>query len=102
MYEILTGTAVFPRTDYHFPIMKRIRSGQMPAVPDECGSLIQELIRRCWSMDPETRPQVDEIIRDFRAAQFHIVPGADAVMVRMYIDDIERWEAAEPALTRSK
>jgi abelson tyrosine-protein kinase 1/abelson tyrosine-protein kinase 2 len=101
MYEILTGTAAFPLSDFPFANMKRILNGQMPSVPDECGSLMQELIRRCWSMDPEQRPRVDEIVRDFRSAQFRIVPGADAVRVRMYVGDIETWEAKDAALARS-
>jgi serine/threonine protein kinase len=96
MYEILTGRAAFPMSDYAFPVMKRILSGNMPAVPaDECGPLIQNLIRRCWSMDPEKRPHIDEIIREFEAEEFQIVPQADAVKVGQYVGDIEAWEAED-------
>jgi abelson tyrosine-protein kinase 1/abelson tyrosine-protein kinase 2 len=101
MYEILTGAAAFPSTDFPFPILKRILRGQMPEVPDEGGSFMQELIPRCWSLAPEKRPRVDEIIREFRAAEFRIVPQADAVMVGMYVGDIEMWEAKESAPSRS-
>jgi serine/threonine protein kinase len=102
MCEILTGTAAFRSTDYQFPIMKRILTGQMPPVPDECGSLMQGLIRRCWLMDPVKRPCADEIIEEFRAAQFQIVPRADQVKLLMYVSDIEAWEAKDAAQSRSK
>jgi hypothetical protein len=102
MYEILTGTAAFPSTDLAFPIMKKIVKGEMPAVPDECGPLMQDLISRGWLMDPEKRPRADEIVRDFRDRQFRIVPRADAVRVGMYVADIEAWEAKDAALSRSK
>jgi hypothetical protein len=63
---------------------------------------MQDLIRRCWLMDPAKRPRVDEIIRDFRAAQFQIVPRADPVKLLMYVGDIEAWEAKDAAPSRSK
>jgi hypothetical protein len=74
----------------------------MPAVPDECGSLMQEVIRRCWLKDPEKRPRFDKIIQDFRDAQFQIVPRADPVKLLMYVSDIEAWEAEDAAQSRSK
>jgi serine/threonine protein kinase len=102
MYEILTETAVFPISDYAFPIMKRILGGEMPAVPVDCGSLMQKLVTACWSMDPEKRPTIDDIVRDFKAADLRIVPRADAARLRTYVADIEEWEAKESAQLRSK
>jgi serine/threonine protein kinase len=102
MYEIITGTAVFPCSEYPFPVLKRIQNGQMPALPTECGSLMQDLIRRCWSMEPEQRPSFDDIIRDFKTIQFRIVPTADSVQLGMYVDDIERWEAKAAAPSQSR
>jgi serine/threonine protein kinase/TPR repeat protein len=95
MYEILTGTAVFASSKYAFPIMKRILAGEMPSVPSECGSFMQELIARCWSMDPDKRPTFDEIINDFKSARFQIVPGAEAEKLGLYVADLEKWEKEE-------
>jgi hypothetical protein len=102
VFEILTGTAVFPSSEYAFPTLKRIRSGQLPAVPDECGSLMQELLPRCWSRCPEKRPTFDEIIGDFRRAGFRIVPRADEVRLGLYVADIENWEAEELVRSNAK
>jgi serine/threonine protein kinase len=102
VYEVLTGTAVFPSTAYAAPILTKILSGEMPVVPDECGSLMQDLIPRCWKTEPEERPTFDEIIREFDVAGFRIVPGADDVKLGIYVGDIQTWEAEEAARSRSK
>jgi hypothetical protein len=95
MYEILTGKAAFPSSGFVFPIVKQILRGKMPAVPDECGSLMQRLIQKCWTMDPGKRPSVEEILREFKSAKFQIVPDADPVKVGLYTEEIEGWEAKE-------
>jgi serine/threonine protein kinase len=95
MYEILTGWAVFPSSEYAFSIVRRLLHAEMPAVPDECGSVAHDLIRRCWTMEPEKRPTFDQIVRDFRAAGFRVVPRADPLKLGRYVEDIEKWEADE-------
>jgi serine/threonine protein kinase len=101
MYEILTGRAVFPSSDEAFPIIRRLLRRDMPAVPDECGSVAQDLIRRCWAMEPEKRPTFDQILRDFKAAGFRIVPRADHVKLGRYVKEIEKWEADEALQSQS-
>jgi hypothetical protein len=49
----------------------------MPAIPDECEPLMQELILLCWSMNPKQPPAFDEIIRTFNCAEFRILSRAD-------------------------
>jgi hypothetical protein len=93
MYEIITGAAVFPTSEYALPILRRIQNGEMPAIPSKCGSLMQDLIPQCWSTDPEKRPAFDEIVRTFKTTKFCIVPRADSVKLGMYVEDIEDWEA---------
>jgi serine/threonine protein kinase len=102
MYEILTGKAVFPSSGYAFPILKQIKDAQMPAVPDECGGLMQDLIRSCWAKEPGKRPTVDDILCNFKAEGFHIVPKADPVQLGLYVHGIEHWELEEAAQSQSK
>jgi serine/threonine-protein kinase len=97
MYEIVTGTAVFPSSDFPFPIIKRILRGDMPAVPDQCGGVMQKLIPKCCACKPEKRPTVDQIICEFKAATFRIVPGADPGAIGIYVRKIEQWEAKDDA-----
>jgi serine/threonine protein kinase len=102
MYEILTGKAVFPSSEYPFAIMRRLLDGQLPAIPDECGSFMQDLIPKCWALEPGKRPTVDQIVREFKAAAFRIVPRADPVKVGLYVADTERWELEDAARRSSQ
>jgi serine/threonine protein kinase len=93
LYEILTGRPVFLATAFPFPVLKAILGGDMPPIPDRCGSLMQDLIPRCWSLNPEMRPSFDDIIREFRLANFAIVPDADCAVVSAYVQGVLDWEA---------
>jgi hypothetical protein len=102
VYEILTETAVFPTSEGAMPNMKRILSGKLPPIPDECGPVMQALIPRCWSRDPKQRPTFDEMIHDFRSAKFRIVPRADEMRLGVYAESIENWEADDAVQSQSK
>jgi hypothetical protein len=92
LYEILVGSAVFPRSMYPRPLMKRLLRGEMPSIPDSCGIFMQGLIPRCWSMIPANRPSFEDIFIEFQAAQFDIVAGADAHLVGGYSCGVLAWE----------
>jgi serine/threonine protein kinase len=92
-YEIFVGIAVFPHSMYPGPIMKRILAGDLPRIPDECGQFMQELIARCWSMDPESRPCFADIAVELQSNDFANFPGADPRVIREYVTGILAWEA---------
>jgi eukaryotic-like serine/threonine-protein kinase len=67
-YYFLTGKLPYGRG---FEAMARIQSGQLPAKPEYFGLCSQlkvleeslwELIQRCFTMDPESRPTADELV----------------------------------------
>jgi serine/threonine-protein kinase len=90
LYEILTDRAVFPFSMSPFDLIRTLRTGKMPAVPDSCGSFIQQLIAECWSGTPEFRPSFHRIVERFQHADFNIVPQASSTVVRRYVSDILR------------
>jgi hypothetical protein len=53
-------------------------------------------------MGPETRPTFDEIIGIFKAAKYPIVPRSDHVKLRLFVEDIEGWEADERVYSESR
>jgi serine/threonine protein kinase len=95
MHEILTGTPVFSASDPPLAIVKKITDGERPPVPDNCGSLMQQLIPRCWSMMPKDRPTFAQVVQEFKAAGFQHFPGANLVRLSQYVTTIEDWEAVE-------
>jgi hypothetical protein len=93
VYEILVGVAVFPSSMEAFPVMRLLLKGEMPTIPDQCGSLMQKLIPRCWSMDPSKRPSFDDILNEIQAANFAIIPRAHPKTIRDFLVGILAWEA---------
>jgi serine/threonine protein kinase len=92
LYEILVGCAVFPSSMEPFPVMRILLAGEMPTIPEKCGHFMQNLIPRCWSMNPEDRPSFDEILNEFQAANLAIIPGADPEQIRGFLVGVLAWE----------
>jgi serine/threonine protein kinase len=92
LYEILTGTPVFSHSDYPFPILRRLLTGDLPKLPAEHGSVMTDLIRDCWHQDPENRPSFQEIFAIFQSQHFDILPGADPVQLFEFCTGVLNWE----------
>jgi hypothetical protein len=97
MKGIVTGEmpnipAVFHFSEYSLPVMNRILAGKMPKIPAKCGQFMQNLITRCWSLNPEDRLSFDEILEEFRKCNFAIVLEADPKELRSYARGIIAWE----------
>jgi serine/threonine protein kinase len=92
LYEILVGCPVFPSSEYAFPVMRKLLKGDMPPIPDRVGNLMQGLIGRCWSLDPEKRPTFDDILNEFEVSQFAILPGASPDTIKEYFCSVKAWE----------
>jgi serine/threonine protein kinase len=93
LYEILVGSPVFPSSMQPFPVMRKLLEGKMPPIPDKCGTVIQNLISRCWSLDPAKRPSFGEIFNAFQSHHFDIFPGADPQPIRTFVSGVLAWEA---------
>jgi serine/threonine protein kinase len=92
LYEILVGSPVFAPSMEPFPVMRQLCHGEMPSIPDKCGVLMQNLIPRCWSMDPTKRPSFDDIFNEFAAQEFELFTGTDSVSVRNFVWGVLAWE----------
>jgi len=55
--EILTGKIPFPPTEYRrTELLQVILKGGRPPLPNECPTLLANLITRCWDTNPRKRP----------------------------------------------
>jgi serine/threonine protein kinase len=88
LFEILAGHPAFERSMDALPVQRAILDGKMPLIPEGCGILMRDLIRRCWSSTPELRPSFDDIFQMFRQANFNLVPGANGAEVRAYVNSV--------------
>jgi serine/threonine protein kinase len=92
LYELFTGSAVFPICLSGLEVIRRRRSGYRPTPPEECGGFMRALIRRCWSDNPCSRPSFDEILREFESEQFKIMPGVDYEEISNIVGGVVAWE----------
>jgi serine/threonine protein kinase len=92
LYEIVAGFAVFPSSLSPFEVIRQLRGQRRPVIPEECGEYLDNLIRRCWSHAPADRPSFDDILREFQAREFAIVPEANCHKIRGAVDGVLSWE----------
>jgi serine/threonine protein kinase len=76
------------------PVFREPRSTQLPSVtiPDGFGRLMQKLIPRCWSLNPNDRPSFESIICDFDSCGFSILPGADGRAISEAVSEVLKAE----------
>jgi mitogen-activated protein kinase kinase kinase 7 len=92
LYEMIVGSPVFSPSEGAFAVIRRLRDGDLPQVPAKCGSLMQELIPRCWSKTPSDRPSFNRIFAIFESREFQLLPGADALAIADRAGEILNWE----------
>jgi hypothetical protein len=97
LYEILVGSPVFPSSERPFPVMRKLLAGEMPLIPGRCGTLMHNLIHRCWSLNPDSRPSFDMILSELRGNDFDIIPGANADLIAEYVVGVLEWERSRAA-----
>jgi serine/threonine protein kinase len=93
LFEIVCGHPVFPISLSPFDVIRQMRRRYRPTIGRECGEYMRGLIRRCWSDDPCSRPSFDQILRDFQAHRFAILPDADCDAIRVAVEGVLKWES---------
>jgi hypothetical protein len=92
LYELLVGSPVFSPSERSFSVIRRLRKGELPVVPGDCGFFMQELIARCWAHDPDVRPSFHQILWEICCVNFAILPNAAPNEIQDFCDAIVDWE----------
>jgi serine/threonine protein kinase len=92
IYELLLGRPLFPVSMSPFAVIRAHRDGTRPAIPDSVGAFMQQLIGRCWSANPDKRPQFQEILDECRAVDFAMLPNSDRAAIRDAVEAVWTWE----------
>jgi len=73
--EILTKQEPFPGVLFG-GLLKHIRDGGRPELPDGCPRRLTSLIKRCWELEPRSRPDFPEICRELRYIRGLLLTGS--------------------------
>jgi serine/threonine protein kinase len=73
--EILTKKEPFPDVPLG-GLLKHIRDGRRPELPDGCPRRLASLIKRCWELEPRSRPDFPEICRELRYIRGLLLTGS--------------------------
>jgi serine/threonine protein kinase len=73
--EILTKKLPFPDVLIG-RLLKHIRDGGRPELPDRCPRRLASLIKRCWQLEPRSRPDFPEICRELRYIKGLLLTGS--------------------------
>jgi serine/threonine protein kinase len=92
LFELLTWQPVFTADLSLMTIHRRLSCGDLPALPRNWGDFVCNLIARCWSKDPNSRPSFDDILNEIRLQEFAILPGADSSAIREAVSEVHRQE----------
>ncbi|KAH8941367.1 hypothetical protein BDL97_14G034400 [Sphagnum fallax] len=74
--EILTNKEPFPDVPLG-SLLKHIRDGRRPELPDGCPRRLASLIKRCWDLEPRSRPDFPEICRELRYIRGLLLTGEE-------------------------
>jgi hypothetical protein len=73
--EILTRKQPFPHVPFG-RLLKHIRDGGRPELPDGCPRSLASLIKRCWELEPRSRPDFPEICTELTYIKGLLLTGS--------------------------
>ena len=72
-----------------------------PPIPSDCPNVLADLMSRCWSLDPETRPEFSEIVRSLTEFQESLLAlpsqwSKDELLTQLKIGNINWYYSGFP------
>jgi serine/threonine protein kinase len=94
-YEIITGTRAFTGSNGIEHLIRCVREGIRPTVPDCMPVKLRELMTTGWDVKPQERKSFAQICAIFRECGWKFWPDVDSRAVAAYVNEIELWEKAK-------
>lgn len=91
VYEIMMAQRAYNDFDL-FKLYKSVINGERPPIDNFVPLPYQELIKKCWSQDPETRPTFEQIVDELQNDEF-ITDLVDENDYRSYIEFINEYRS---------
>jgi serine/threonine protein kinase len=95
LWELVTGKrmkdAFAGKVGYAF--QNAVKEGRLrPPLNDVREKWVADFLARAWSGDPQERPSFQQILEEFRANKFALLPGVDTGDVENYLSRIQQFE----------
>jgi hypothetical protein len=90
LYELLVGCRAFPPTIAPYVLMKKVMNGVRPEIPADVNETGKKMIKRCWNVDPDVRPLINEVAAAFEAIQFKLKPNVDTQRLSAFIRSLSQ------------
>jgi TPR repeat protein len=79
-YELIAGE----------PVVCPRQPDNLPERPPSFGPLMQNLIGRCWSLNPSDRPSFRDIFLEFKSSGWEILPGISVDRIAQSVSEVTR------------
>lgn len=100
LYELLVGQPVFTLGVTGMAVLRKLMTDDEPAViPKFVLPAAADLIRDCWSADPEDRPTFSEIIDRLEAMEFRITADVNSAKVSVFVKKVRETEESDANAT---
>ena len=92
LYEIMTKEIPFSGLNFYH-LMKNVPIGFRPSFNEQINSTYENLIKRCWSNEPNERPTFEEIVNELKTNKGFITNEIDESEYIKYIDFLDQHES---------
>lgn len=88
-YEIFSGNIPFHEVNSDYPVIIKVIQGQRPPRPSHCepwkstcasiglDDKLWDIVQRCWRMDPDERPEMDDVLKSLPPRNDPQQPGEE-------------------------
>lgn len=61
LWEVMTQSFPWDHIRWEYEICNMVKAGQHNPIPEDCPPRVAELMKRCWSLNPNNRPSAQEV-----------------------------------------
>ena len=94
VFEIMTGEIAFEKFNQYQILQKVAIEGYRPTIKKDVPKAYKELIKSCWSQNPDERPTFDQIVENLKTNDEFITELTDESEFFEYVDFIDDYKSS--------
>lgn len=77
LWELTSGTIPFADANDDATVISFIKDGEQEEIPKDCPAELDQLIKACWSVNPQERPTAANIVTALEAIYVQLLPESE-------------------------